>query len=221
MRYQCLVLDHDDTVVNSTATINYPAFVQTLQKLRPDVHMTLDDFFSYSFEPGFGALCSDILGFSDAEMDIQYQTWLDYVRTHVPDTFPGMRDLLQRFHAAGGHICVVSHSVPENILRDYRAHDLPTPERIYGWDSDPERRKPAPWPIYQIERELGLRPEQLVVIDDLKPGKDMAWTSSRRGGRTPCRTSSKRCSASARTTAARWRSWRRCCWTKRRHNDGY
>ena len=33
MRYQCLVLDHDDTVVNSTATINYPAFVQTLQKL--------------------------------------------------------------------------------------------------------------------------------------------------------------------------------------------
>ena len=128
MRYQCLVLDHDDTVVNSTATINYPAFVQTLQKLRPDVHMTLDDFFSYSFEPGFGALCSDILGFSDAEMDIQYQTWLDYVRTHVPDTFPGMRDLLQRFHAAGGHICVVSHSVPENILRDYRAHDLPTPE---------------------------------------------------------------------------------------------
>ena len=174
MRYQCLVLDHDDTVVNSTATINYPAFVQTLQTLRPDVHMTLDDFFSYSFEPGFGALCSDILGFSDAEMDIQYQTWLDYERTHVPDTFPGMRDLLHRFRAAGGHICVVSHSVPENILRDYRAHDLPTPERIYGWDSDPERRKPAPWPIYQIERELGLRPEQLVVIDDLKPGKDMA-----------------------------------------------
>ena len=26
----------------------------------------------------------------------------------------------------------------------------------------------------QIERELGLRPEQLVVIDDLKPGRDMA-----------------------------------------------
>ena len=71
MRYQCLVLDHDDTVVNSTATINYPAFVQTLQKLRPDVHMTLDDFFSYSFEPGFGALCSDILGFSDVEIAVR------------------------------------------------------------------------------------------------------------------------------------------------------
>lgn len=174
MRYQCLVLDHDDTVVNSTASVNYPAFVQTLRTLRPDVHMTLDDFFSYSFEPGFGALCSDILHFSDSEMDFQYRTWLERARTHVPDTFPGMRELLQRYHAAGGHICVVSHSVPETILRDYRAHGLPTPELIYGWDDDPERRKPAPWPIYQIEHTLGLRPEQLVVIDDLKPGKDMA-----------------------------------------------
>ena len=112
MRYQCLVLDHDDTVVNSTASINYPAFVQTLRTLRPDVHMTLDDFFSYSFEPGFGVLCSDILHFSDSEMDFQYRTWLERARTHVPDTFPGMRELLQRYHAAGGHICVVSHSVP-------------------------------------------------------------------------------------------------------------
>ena len=77
MRYQCLVLDHDDTVVNSTATINYPAFVQTLKTRRQDVHWTLVDFFSYSFEPGFGALCSDSTGISDTEMDIQYETWLD------------------------------------------------------------------------------------------------------------------------------------------------
>ena len=86
MRYQCLVLDHDDTVVNSTASVNYPAFVQTLRTLRPDVHMTLDDFFSYSFEPGFGALCSDILHFSDSEMDFQYRTWLERAqigRAHV------------------------------------------------------------------------------------------------------------------------------------------
>ena len=174
MRYQCLVLDHDDTVVNSTATINYPAFVQTLQKLRPDVHMTLDDFFSYSFEPGFGALCSDILGFSDAEMDIQYQTWLDYVRTHVPDTFPGMRDLLQRFHAAGGHICVVSHSVPENILRDYRENKLPEPKLVYGWEVPKDRRKPQPHALYDIMEKLGFTAEQMLVIDDLKPGYDMA-----------------------------------------------
>ena len=74
VRYQCLVLDHDDTVVNSTASVNYPAFVQTLRTLRPDVHMTLDDFFSYSFEPGFGALCSDILHFSDSGWSARART---------------------------------------------------------------------------------------------------------------------------------------------------
>ena len=60
MRYQCLVLDHDDTVVNSTASVNYPAFVQTLKTLRPDVHMTLDDFFSYS-SPVCASCCSGIM----------------------------------------------------------------------------------------------------------------------------------------------------------------
>ena len=174
MRFPCLVLDHDDTVVNSTATINYPAFVQTLQKLRPDVHMTLDDFFSYSFEPRFGALCSDILGFSDAEMDIQYQTWLDYVRTHVPGTCPGMHDLLHRFRAAGGHICVVSHSVPENILRDYRENGLPEPALVYGWEVPKERRKPQPFALFDIMEKLHFTAGQMLVLDDLKPGCDMA-----------------------------------------------
>ena len=27
MKYKCLVLDHDDTVVNSTATIHFPSFI--------------------------------------------------------------------------------------------------------------------------------------------------------------------------------------------------
>ena len=34
MRYQCLVLDHDDTVVDSTASVHYPAFMETLRRLR-------------------------------------------------------------------------------------------------------------------------------------------------------------------------------------------
>ena len=35
MRYKCLVLDHDDTVVNSTATIHYPCFCEFLKEVRP------------------------------------------------------------------------------------------------------------------------------------------------------------------------------------------
>ena len=33
LKYPCLVLDHDDTVVRSTPTIHYPAFVETLKAL--------------------------------------------------------------------------------------------------------------------------------------------------------------------------------------------
>ena len=45
MRYRCLILDHDDTVVNSTATIHYPAFLEALKLLRPGVTISLDDYF--------------------------------------------------------------------------------------------------------------------------------------------------------------------------------
>ena len=38
MKYKCLILDHDDTTVNSTAEVNYPALLDTLSHLRPDIH---------------------------------------------------------------------------------------------------------------------------------------------------------------------------------------
>ena len=37
MKYKCLVLDHDDTVVDSTATIHFPSFVKYLEDYRPEI----------------------------------------------------------------------------------------------------------------------------------------------------------------------------------------
>ena len=34
LRYKCLVLDHDDTAVQSTPEIHYPAFCETVETLR-------------------------------------------------------------------------------------------------------------------------------------------------------------------------------------------
>ena len=62
----------------------------------------------------------------------------------------------------------------ENILRDYRVNGFPEPEFVFGWDLPPEQRKPAPYALEQIMKTLQLRPQELVVVDDLKPGKDMA-----------------------------------------------
>ena len=52
-RYRVLALDHDDTTVRSTPEINWPAFVDTLEHLRPDVKYTYEEFFGLCFEPGF------------------------------------------------------------------------------------------------------------------------------------------------------------------------
>ena len=177
MKYRCLVLDHDDTVVNSTATIHYPCFLDFLKAYRPEVYAhgyTLEEYFRKNFDPGITALLRDEVGLDDAGIAFEYRYWCDYSRDLVPDAYKGIRSLLERFRSCGGHIAVVSHSVSENILRDYRANGLPEPELVFGWDCPPEHRKPSIWPLQQIMEHLSLAPEQLLVVDDLKPGYDMA-----------------------------------------------
>ena len=176
MRYQCLVLDHDDTVVDSTASVHYTAFMETLRRLRPGKweSLTLEEYFLYNFEPGFAELCRDILGFTAEEDAEQGRAWEHYVAGHVPKAYPGMKEFLWRCREAGIRLCVVSHSLKENILRDWRENGLPEPEFVYGWDSAPEKRKPSPWPLKEIMRRTGLSPDALLMMDDLKPGKQMA-----------------------------------------------
>ena len=38
----------------------------------------------------------------------------------------------------------------------------------------PERRKPKPWAVYEIMKRFGLKASEILMIDDLKPGFDMA-----------------------------------------------
>ena len=174
MRFQCLVMDHDDTTVNSTATIHFPSFLAYLEQVRPGLHYTLDDYFRKNFDPGVMALFTGELGFSDEELEGEFRFWQDWVRTRVPKAYPGIREILQRHRDAGGKIAVVSHSMRENIERDYRENGLPEPDLIFGWEQPPERRKPEAWPLQQIMKTFSLPPEELLMVDDLKPGYDMA-----------------------------------------------
>ncbi len=45
---------------------------------------------------------------------------------------------------------------------------------IFGWECEPQQRKPAPYALEQIMEKYGLQPQEMVMIDDLKPGYDMA-----------------------------------------------
>ena len=60
------------------------------------------------------------------------------------------------------------------MWRDYAANGLPAPDAVYGWERPEDERKPSPFPLRDLMRRFSLRPEELLVIDDLKPGYDMA-----------------------------------------------
>ena len=68
MTFPCLVLDHDDTVVNSTATVHYPSFVEYAAIYHPDAHYTLEDYFKYNFDPGVVAFFRDMVGMTHEDM---------------------------------------------------------------------------------------------------------------------------------------------------------
>lgn len=176
MKYRCLILDHDDTAVNSTPVIHYPAFLKILDELRPGTWFSMETFLEQNFSPGLGHFYRNELGFSEEEMEREFRIWQDFVHSITPPFFEGMPALIRRQKAEGGLVCVVSHSFPECIRRDYRAASLPEPDLVFGWEEDRSLCKPNPYPLREIMRLTGCRPEEMLMVDDLKPGWEMAKT---------------------------------------------
>ena len=174
LKYPCLVLDHDDTVVQSEATVNYPFFLEFLKEYRPGATITLHEYISGCFNPGYGDMCRQRFGFTEEELLIEYTGWKEYIRSHIPAPYPGIGRIIRRQKEEGGIICVVSMSAQENIARDYKTHFGVMPDEIYGWDLAPENRKPSPWALQQIMEKYSLSPNELLVIDDMKAAVGMA-----------------------------------------------
>ena len=171
LKYKCLVLDHDDTVVQSEKSIGYPFFCYILSHFRPGQTITLGEYVRDCHNLGFAEMCRSRWQFNEQELVNEYKGWMEYVRTHIPDAFPGIGDVIRRQKEEGGLVCVVSHSSVENITRDYRVHFGVQPDAIYGWDYPEELRKPNPFPLEDIMRRYGLTPKELLVVDDMK----LAW----------------------------------------------
>lgn len=174
MKYKCLVFDHDDTTVNSTATIHHPCFQEFLKLYRPGEELSLDDYFRFNFDPGFIEMCTDRYAMSAEELEIEVKFWQNYVEGKIPKAYEGIRGIMEKQRSEGGYIAVVSHSMEGNIRRDFAHNSLPEPDIIYGWDRPPEQRKPNAWPLEQVLLKLKLQPDEVLMIDDLKPGFDMA-----------------------------------------------
>lgn len=174
LKYKCLVLDHDDTVVQSEATVNYPFFVEYLKEYRPGASITQHEYISSCFYPGYIEMCRQRFAFTDEELSHEYNAWKEHIRHHIPAPYQGIDRIIRRQKEEGGLICVVSQSSQENIRRDYMAHFGILPDEVYGWDLAPEHRKPSPWSLERIMEKYNLSPAELLVVDDMKAAVSMA-----------------------------------------------
>ena len=174
LKYPCLVLDHDDTVVQSEATVNYPFFVYILDQFRPGTTITLEEYVHGCCHLGFADMCRKWYGFTEQELVDEYKGWQEYIQTHIPAPFPGIGEIIRRQKEEGGMICVVSHSSDINILRDYRQHFGLEPDAIYSWDLPEEKRKPSTYALEDIMKKYGFTKDQMLVVDDMKPAYEMA-----------------------------------------------
>lgn len=171
LKYPCLVLDHDDTVVQSEKTLGFPFFKEIMAQIRPDTPITYEEYVRGCHELPFADMCRQKWNFTDAELKMELDGWKNYVRTHIPEPFPGIERIIQQQKEAGGLVCVVSLSGEENIRRDYVHHFGILPDAVYGWDLPEQQRKPNPYPLLDIMKRFSLAEDQLLVIDDLK----LAW----------------------------------------------
>jgi len=204
LRYKCLIIDHDDTSVESTVSINYPAYLRIMNELRPDARiLTPDEFFSYAAKGSFiDKYYKAELGFSDAEVTREIEIWQDYVKDKNPSFYDGFLDILRRYKAAGGRVVVASHSFDHMVNRHYvefqkgiDVSDQVYPDMIFGWTDVADLRKPHPNVVYEAMSRLNSDVEKdgnkdgnndgnndcmkiglsdILILDDLKPGYEMA-----------------------------------------------
>ena len=174
LKYPCLVLYHDDTLVQSESTVNYPFFVYILDQFRPGTTITLEEYVHGCCHLGFADMCRQWYGFTEQELVDEYRGWQEYIKDHIPAPFPGIEKIIHRQKEDGGIICVVSHSSDVNILRDYRQHFGTEPDAIYSWDLPAQLRKPSTYALEDIMKRYSFTADQLLVVDDMKPAFEMA-----------------------------------------------
>ena len=178
LKYPCLVLDHDDTVVQSELTVNLPYFLLTLDSFRPGATISAEEYADGCYRMGFANMCRQRFSFTEQEILEEYTGWKEYIKTHIPDPFPGIGDVIRKQKALGGKVCVVSHSCNENITRDYSRNFGILPDEIFGWDLPEELRKPNDYALKVIMETYGFSPQELLVVDDMK----LAYTMAKKQG---------------------------------------
>lgn len=175
IRFKCLLIDHDDTSVDSTRMLHFPAHLDFMRKWKPEVpDITLGEWFLKNNNPGISKWYEE-LGIVGDVREQEVANWSEYIATHTPPFYPGFLDVLREFSRRGGIVVVVSHSLECQIRRHYS--ELAAgfmPDYVYGWDDDKTKAKPSPWPVLDTMERYGVKAADCLVLDDLSPGITMA-----------------------------------------------
>lgn len=173
-KYKCLVLDHDDTVVQTEKTIGYPYFRDYLERIRPGTHLSFPEYVRCCNNMIFADMCREQWQFTETELTEEYLGWKAYSRVNIPEVCPGIDAVIRKQKAMGGLVCVSSLSTQEIIERDFLHHFGFLPDAIYDYDLPVEQRKPASYALTDIMERFALAPEDLLMVDDMKLGCQMA-----------------------------------------------
>ena len=174
LKYRCLVLDHDDTVVQTERTIGFPYFRDFIERIRPGCTLTFSEYVRDCNNMVFADMCTQRWKMTEQELQEEYLGWKAYSRINIPEVCDGIHRVIRRQKEAGGVLCVSSLSTREIIERDFLHHFGILPDAIYDYDLPPHQRKPNPYALEDIMRQYQLQPEDILVVDDMKLGCVMA-----------------------------------------------
>jgi len=174
LKYKCLVLDHDDTVVQTEKAIGYPYFRDYIERIRPGKTLSFPEYVRDCNNMVFADMCRIRWQFTDAELKEEYLGWKEYSRLNIPPICPGMDAVIRRQKGLGGIVCVASLSTREIIERDFLHHFGFLPDAVYDYDLPDDRRKPSPYALKDIMERFHLQSGDLLMVDDMKLGWNMA-----------------------------------------------
>lgn len=174
LKYKCLVLDHDDTVVQTEKTIGYPYFRDYVERIRPGMTLSFAEYVHDCNNMVFADMCRARWNMTEEELTEEYLGWKDYSRKNIPEVCPGIGDVIRRQKEMGGLVCVSSLSTSEIIERDFLHHFGCLPDAIYDYDLPVHQRKPNTYALTDLLERFQLKPQDILMVDDMKLGWQMA-----------------------------------------------
>ncbi|KAL7721019.1 Haloacid dehalogenase-like hydrolase domain-containing protein [Entamoeba marina] len=178
LKYKCLLLDHDDTSVDSTPHLHYPAYLDFM-KSRPNDHvLSLQEWFEMLWKEGLLPYYRNHLHMTEDEITDCFAQNKEFHKTLEPvHFFKGFIDFLAEYRKRGGIVAIVSFSSENSILSHYKKETDGTylPDHVFGWNrEEPTKSKPYTYPVDWMIEKYNLNKKDILVVDDMSPGLTMA-----------------------------------------------